>query len=182
MSQEVQLVLAQCSHCGINTTAPSKYSGLIFCSGPCKEAYTESKRVEYLDVEAARFLQKCPDYYPCAHNQRILAEFLERLELEPSAENLAGAFNNLTKAGKLLGKLTMRDVNAMDSPTYDARLRIDPAMGGTLDEIENTGNAKFATPQSYRTGGTGSWQNMAQANLIQRQRDADARAINRRRS
>jgi hypothetical protein len=81
-----------------------------------------------------------------------------------------------------LGKLTMRDVNAMDAPTYDARLKIDPAMGGVLEEIETTGTAKFDAPVSYKTGGTGGWEKMAKANLQDRQRQADDRAIARRRS
>lgn len=181
MSQEVQLVLAKCSNCSTNTTAPSGYKGLVFCSELCRTAYTESKRVEYLDAEAAKFLAKCPDYYPCAHNQRVMADFLAHLELEQSAENLSGAFVHLTKAGKLLGKLTRRDIDLMPSPEYDARERIDPQLGSVLAEVEASGNAKFAPPQSYKTGGV-NWQTFQKANLQDRQRHADERAMNRRRS
>jgi hypothetical protein len=179
MSKEIQLVLSQCSHCNTNTTAPSGYKGLVFCGEPCKTAFNEKKAAEYLDAEAQKFLAKNEDFYPCPHNQRLLSDLLTAWKLVGTAENLESTYLHLLAEKKILGKLTMADISKMDSPTYDARLKIDPAMGGAITDIETRGNAKFTPSVIHTTGGTGGWEKMAQANLAQRQADADARAANR---
>ena len=182
MPQEIQLVLSHCSHCNTNTTAPSGYKGLVFCCEPCRTAFNEKKSADYLDAEANKFLAKNADFYPCLHNQRLLSDLLTTWKLAGTAENLESAYLHLLAEKKILHKLTMADINKMSSPEYDARERIDPQLGGALAEVEARGNAKFDAPQSYKTGGTGGWEKMAQANLQDRQRQADDRAIARRRS
>jgi hypothetical protein len=182
MSQEIQLVLSHCSHCNTNTTAPSGYKGLVFCGEPCRTAFNEKKTADYLDAEANTFLEKNPEFYPCPHNQRLLSDLLATWKLVGTAEHLESAYLHLLAEKKILGKLTMQDVYKMDSLTYDARLKIDPAMGGAIRDIDAAGAKKFDAPVSYKTGGTGGWEKMAQANLQDRQRQADDRAITRRRS
>ena len=184
MSQEIQLVLSHCSHCNTNTTAPSGYKGLVFCCEPCRTAFNEKKTAEYFDTEANTFLAQNEDFYPCLHNQRLLSDLLATWKLVGTAENLESAYLHLLAEKKILGKLTRRDVDALPSPDYDKRLAIDPAMGGVFsaDSEATFQKDKFAAPQIITTGGTGGWQKMAQANLQDRQRQADDRAIARRRS
>jgi hypothetical protein len=179
MPQEIQLVLSHCSHCNTNTTAPSGYKGLVFCGEPCRTAFNEKKATEHLDAEAQKFLAKNEEFYPCPHNQRLLSDLLTTWQKEATEDNLESAYLHLLAEKKILGKLTMQDVNKMDSPTYDARLKIDPAMGGAITDIDAAGARKFDARVSYKTGGTGGWESMAKANLAQRQADADARAANR---
>ena len=158
---------------------PSGYKGLVFCGEPCRTAFNETKSAEYLDAEAQKFLAKNEEFYPCPHNQRLLSDLLATWKLVGTAENLESAYLHLLAEKKILGKLTMADINKMSSPDYDARERIDPQLGGALAEVEARGNAKFDSPVSYKVGGTGGWESMARANHIQRQADADARAASK---
>jgi hypothetical protein len=126
--------------------------------------------------------QHADTYYDCPYNQKLIKERLAVWKLEPNAANLDSVFISLCAEKQILFALTRKQIDAMDSPTFDARERIDPQLGGALAEVEAKGNAKFDAPQSYKTGGTGGWEKMAQANLQDRQRQADDRAIARRRS
>jgi hypothetical protein len=139
------------------------------------DAYNQKKNFAKVTGEAEKFMAINPEYYDCPHNNKILGELLADWKLEPTAVNLDAAYVQLLAERKILGKLPMADITKMDSPTYDARLKIDPAMGGAITDIETRGNAKFAAPQSYKTGGF-SWQQMERANLALRQKDADFRA------
>jgi hypothetical protein len=143
------------------------------------DAYNQQKNYEKVSGEAEKFMAANPEYYDCPANSKIIGELLAAWKLEPTAENLESSYVQLLAERKVLGKLTRRDVDKMTSPEYDQRLRVDPGMGGVLQEIETAGAKKFDAPQSYKTGGTGGWQKMAQANLAQRQKDADARAASR---
>jgi hypothetical protein len=178
---EIKLVLGKCSNCGIATTRPEGYKGFVFCKPACQTEYNDKRNREYLDAEAAKFLAQHEDFYPCPYNQKLISDLLAQWKQTGTAENLASAYMHLLAEGKILGKLTRKDIDAMDSPTYDARERIDPNLGGALAEVEATGNAKFASPVSYKTGGTGGWEAMQRANLAQRQAQADERALTRSR-
>ncbi len=178
---EIQLVLAQCTHCKTSTTKPKGYAGLVFCSQACQSGFNESKTAEFLDAEAAKFLAKREEFYPCPYNQKLIADLLAKWNRVGSVENLDSAYMHLLVEGKILGKLTMTDVNKMTSPEYDAREAIDPQLGGAMVEAEAAGQAKFAAPVSYRSGGTGGWEAMHRANLAQRQKQADDRVASRRR-
>jgi hypothetical protein len=119
-----------------------------------------------------------PEHY-APYNNKIIGDLLAAWKQEPTAVNLDAAYVQLLAERKILGKLTMADVHKMDSLTYDARLKIDPAMGGAIADIDASGAKKFDAPVSYKTGGTGGWEKMAQSNLAQRQADADARAAHK---
>jgi hypothetical protein len=178
---EIQLVLAQCSHCKTSTTKPKGYTGLVFCSQNCQDGFNDSKTAAFLDSEAAKFLAKHEDFYPCPYNHKLIGDRLAKWKQIASLENLDSAYMHLLMEGKLLGKLTMADVNKMTSPEYDAREAIDPQLGGAMEAAEAAGKAKFAAPVSYKSGGTGGWEAMHRANLAQRQKQADDRAASRRR-
>jgi hypothetical protein len=178
----VRLVVQQCQECSKNVATPENWKEYVFCDKNCKSAYIQKAKAKISDAETDKFLAANESYYDCPYNNKLIVDLLAAWKLDPTAANLDATYVHLLAERKLLGKLTMRDVNAMDAPTYDARLKIDPAMGGVLEEIETTGTPKFDAPVSYKTGGTGGWEKMAKANLQDRQRQADDRAIARRRS
>ena len=181
MSQEnKRIVVATCNNCGSNTTKPEGWGGTVFCKAACQEEYNEKKRTEFLVGEAGKFMEQHADtYYDCPYNQKLIKERLAPWKLEPNAANLDSVFISLCAEKQILFALTRKQIDAMDSPTFDARERIDPQLGGALAEVEAKGNAKFDAPVSYKTGGTGGWGKMAQSNLAQRQANADAREANR---
>jgi len=179
---EVRLVVRQCMECGTTTTAPEKWAGTVFCKQACMDAYNQKKNFEKVSQEAERFMAANPEYYDSPYNNKLIGELLAVWKQEPSAANLEAAYLHLAAEKKILFKLTRKDIDAMDSPTYDAREKIDPQLGGALAEVEARGNAKFAAHTSYKMGGTGGWERMAAANLADRQRQADERAIANRKA
>jgi hypothetical protein len=177
-----ELVITHCSNCHGEVYGPKDFKGLKFCKQECQTEYIRNAKAKISDAETDKFLSNNPTYYDCPHNNKLIVDLLATWKLEPDAANLDSAYSHLLAEKKILGKLTMQDINKMSSPEYDARERIDPQLGGALAEVEARGNAKFDAPISYKTGGTGGWESMAKANLQDRQRQADDRAIARRRS
>jgi hypothetical protein len=174
-----EVVITHCSNCHGEVYGPKDFKGLKFCKQECQTEYIRNAKAKISDAETDKFLSNNPTYYDCPYNNKLIVDLLAAWKLEPDAANLDSAYSHLLAERKLLGKLTMADINKMSSPEYDARERLDPQLGGALAEVEARGNAKFTPSVIHTTGGTGGWESMAKANLAQRQADADARAANR---
>ena len=170
-----RLVVRNCQECGKNVATPESWKEYVFCDEGCKASYIQKAKAKISDAETDKFLAANESYYDCAYNNKLIVDLLAAWKLEPDAANLDSAYSHLLVENRILGKLTMSDVQKLTSPEYDARLKIDPAMGGAITDIETRGNAKFAAPQSYKTGGF-NWQTMQKANLKLRQDEADFRA------
>jgi len=174
-----RIVVAICNNCGGNTSKPEGWRDTVFCKAECQTEDIQKAKAKVSDAETDKFLAANESYYDCPYNNKLIVDLLAAWKLEPTAPNLDSAYLHLLAERKLLTKLSMSDVQKLTSPEYDARLKIDPAMGGAITDIEEAGAKKFDSPVSYKTGGTGGWEKMAQANLAQRQADADARSANR---
>jgi hypothetical protein len=124
------LVAVGCGECGIRlsiTLAELQEHGGAYCPKCITGA---AKKIENLESAFAEFVQTVgTKLYPIQSNiDAMLAEINRRKITAPTADNFLDVF--LALQPQLLGRLTEEDVRNMKSWEYEARLRIDPGMGG----------------------------------------------------
>jgi hypothetical protein len=121
-------VFVSCFTCKRDVAVPEEQADqTVFCSEACRNKAQQQQNSAV--TELTKFMSTVGDlFYDVQFNVDLMVGYLRDHRKTVTEASLLEAFRALK--GKLLYRLTAQEVNAMDSKTYEQRLRIDPAMGG----------------------------------------------------
>lgn len=125
------VIAALCSGCGAKimvTYAYLKATQFPTCDSCAPKVEVANKQVQEI---MRAFIKATPDFYPIDSNIMALAHEADRRKLTSvSVSTLTDIYQALKASGQLLGRLTAAQVRAMTSEQLEARVKVDPQLGG----------------------------------------------------
>jgi len=149
-SSERYAVLRPCAGCGKDVAVSPEHTGAAFCSNDCqKNMQVADERVR---ASLIQFADSTPDFYKCPYNTTQLVKSWQEQNFEWTVRNLKAVFLRLREEGKMLPKITMKDIHKMSPEQYDTRLRLDPDLGGHKQTIEDSARPVDSATPGFEPG------------------------------
>jgi len=150
-NNERYAVLRPCGGCGKDVAVAPEHQGAAFCSSGCQKGMQIAD--ESVRTTLIQFADSTPEFYKCPHNTTQLVAAWQEQPFEWNVSNLKTVFLRLREEGKILPKITLKDLRKMSPVDYDARLRLDPDLGGHREEIDNSARPVESATAGFEPGG-----------------------------